>query len=89
MFPDHKLKEKLVLETELFNNQLNELLERNEQETGYMINEFKNKLSKELRVEYVDLKEIMDEEITIDLGQNLRSQLNKVFQILIKNGVRF
>lgn len=46
-----------------------------------------NKLASKLKVDYLDFKDAEDLEMSIDLGENMRAQLEEVFSILKKNGI--
>jgi hypothetical protein len=48
---------------------------------------FLNKLASELRVDYADFRDAKDEEMTAELGENMRVQLEEVFGILERNGI--
>lgn len=49
---------------------------------------FLNKLASNLKVDYSDFIDASNEKMTIDLGENMRAQLEEVFGILEKNGIR-
>ena len=49
--------------------------------------EFINKLASKLRYEYMDFLDARELEMSVDLGENMRLQLESVFSILNKNGV--
>jgi len=62
---------------------------RSEVEVKYLVQEFKNKLGYELKVEYQDYLDIKDETyIEPELGLNLKDQLKRIFKILNDNGVK-
>ena len=46
-----------------------------------------NALAAKLKGEYIDFLESKTMDMTIDLGLNLRDQLEDVFNILIRNGI--
>lgn len=51
-----------------------------------------NKIGLDLHIEYQDflsIADLPDEEMTIDLGNNLKCQLQNIFKILQKQGVNF
>ncbi len=50
--------------------------------------EYLNKLASKLKIEYTDFCDGREVEMTLDLGENMRSQLEAVFSILEKNGVK-
>ncbi len=50
--------------------------------------EYLNKLASKLKIEYTDFCDGREVEMTLDLGENMRSQLEAVFSILDKNGVK-
>ena len=50
--------------------------------------EYLNKLASKLKIEYTDFCDAREVEMTLDLGENMRSQLEAVFSILEKNGVK-
>ncbi|SFK75709.1 hypothetical protein SAMN03159341_101433 [Paenibacillus sp. 1_12] len=64
-----------------------QLIEMSEQESTFASREFKRKLSGLLKWEYADLMEIKSDDMSLDLGGNLRLQLLKVFDLLIKEGI--
>lgn len=47
-----------------------------------------NRIGSKLKIEYEDFSEIMDEPMTEELGDNLRYQLQGVFDILKNSGIR-
>lgn len=49
---------------------------------------FLNKLASKLKVDYADFKDVETEQMTVDLGENMRFQLQEVFNILEKNGIK-
>ena len=50
--------------------------------------EYLNKLASKLKVEYTDFYDARELNMTLDLGENMRAQLEAVFSILDKNGVK-
>lgn len=50
--------------------------------------EFINRISSKLKVEYRDYKDAEDIEMNVDLGENMRLQLKSVFDILKNNGIQ-
>lgn len=50
--------------------------------------EFINRISSKLKVEYRDYKDAEDIEMNVDLGENMRLQLKAVFDILESNGIK-
>lgn len=88
----------LVSDLEKKNNELRDLEARHREnvqllhgiktrEDSNSLIEFKNKLGAQLKYEYLDFKDILESEMSVDIGENLRIQLNKVFNILKKQGV--
>lgn len=51
------------------------------------VNDFKGKLSDLLKVEFDDLTMVLDEEMTPELGNNLREQLKSIFRLLDREGI--
>lgn len=49
--------------------------------------ELLNKIAAKLKCEYMDFKDATSMEMTVDLGENLRLQLQSVFKILEKEGI--
>lgn len=47
-----------------------------------------NKIASELKFDYKDYCDAENMEMTIDLGENMRTQLDRVFSILCKNGIK-
>ncbi|WP_410495528.1 hypothetical protein QTL86_16800 [Cellulosilyticum sp. ST5] len=72
-----ELKEKVETIIKLDSNSLNHEFEA-----------YKNKLASILRMEYKDFKEIQNEDMSMDLGENLRDQLNEVFNKLMKSDIK-
>lgn len=68
---------------------LQSLIDMTERESVFVKDEFKNKLSSKLRLEYQDFKDILSEEMTVDLGENLRAQLENIFRLLKQEGMNF
>lgn len=50
--------------------------------------EFVNKLASKLKIDYNDFCDAKELEMNIDLGENMRAQLESVFSILEKHGIR-
>lgn len=50
-------------------------------------NEQLNAIASKLKAEYLDFKDALNIEMTVDLGENLRHQINAIFKILAKNGI--
>lgn len=48
---------------------------------------FMNKLASKLRIDYADFLDAKNEEMTKELGENMRAQLEEVFRILEQNGI--
>ena len=46
-----------------------------------------NRTASALKAEYLDLVSIKDEEMTVELGENLRCQMFEIFRILKKQGI--
>ena len=46
-----------------------------------------NSIASKLRSEYRDFKDVENEEMSLDLGENFRFQLQSVFRILAKSGI--
>lgn len=47
-----------------------------------------NRISSQLKVEYRDFLDAKEMEMTIDLGENMRLQLEAIFRILTKSGIK-
>jgi len=74
------------------NQALNNLIEVLNHENEYNLKTQLNVISKNLKVEYQDFMSIAnlpDNEMTLDLGNNLKCQLNNIFKILKKQGIKF
>lgn len=52
-------------------------------------NEQLKRLSSELRIEYQDFKDAEDLPMDVDLGENMRLQIQSIFKILRKHGLEF
>lgn len=48
-----------------------------------------NRIARQLKIEYQDFKSAEDMEMSVDLGENLRLQMQAVFDIFEKEGIRF
>jgi hypothetical protein len=51
--------------------------------------EYINRLASKLKIDYKDFADAKNLEMNIDLGENMRAQLESVFNILEKNGLKF
>lgn len=49
--------------------------------------ELLNSIASKLKCEYIDFKSAKNMPMTVDLGENLRVQINTIFQLLEKNGI--
>lgn len=49
--------------------------------------ELLNSIASKLKCEYMDFKSAKNIPMTVDLGENLRDQINTIFQLLEKNGI--
>ena len=49
--------------------------------------ELLNSIASKLKCEYIDFKSAKNMPMTVDLGENLRDQINTIFQLLKKNGI--
>ena len=65
--------------------ELQKLLEMEEAKHAHEMNAFKNRVKHQLQVEYRDFLDAKDMEMTIDLGENMRIQLEAIFRVLKKN----
>lgn len=81
-----KLEQKLKdFEKELNKNKnVIEIFEANAQTSK---KEMLNSLGAKLKTEFLDFQNALNVPMTVDLGENLRIQLNTVFKILEKNGI--
>lgn len=84
------LKKKEIELTELRNEvtKRNEVIAIYEADKNKTLEEKLKLLASKLKAEYYDFYGAMDNEMTIDLGENMRHQLESVFKILEKNGVK-
>lgn len=64
---------------------INEITEK---DNSKQYDEFINRVSKKVGLEYRDYKDAEDAEMTIDLGENMRIQLKTVFDILEEVGIK-
>ena len=65
--------------------ELQKLLEMEEAKHTHEMTAFKNRVKHQLQVEYRDFQDAKDMEMTIDLGENMRIQLEAIFRVLKKN----
>lgn len=62
--------------------------EMTEKDNSKQYEEFINRISQKIKLEYTDYKDAEDAEMNIDLGENMRIQLKAVFDILEKSGIK-
>lgn len=48
-----------------------------------------NRIARQIKIEYQDFKSAEDMEMSIDLGENLRLQMQVIFDIFEKEGIKF
>lgn len=48
-----------------------------------------NRIAGQIKIEYQDFKSAEDMEMSIDLGENLRLQMQVIFDIFEKEGIKF
>lgn len=48
-----------------------------------------NRIARQIKIEYQDFKSAEDMEMSIDLGENLRLQMQDIFDIFEKEGIKF
>lgn len=48
-----------------------------------------NRITRQIKIEYQDFKSAEDMEMSIDLGENLRLQMQAIFDIFEKEGIKF
>ena len=65
------------------------LMDMRDQQAEHKTEVLKNKLRKRLKIEYVDFNEIQSEEMTVQLGENIRAQIKSIFSILDSEGIKF
>ncbi len=51
------------------------------------MSQFKNRLARQLKVEVQDFESIEQDPMTVDLGENMRIQLQSVFRTLRQYGI--
>lgn len=66
-----------------------ELIDMGEHQSEFKTEVLKNKLRKKLRIEYIDFCEIESDEMTLQMGENIRMQLKNIFVILDREGISF
>lgn len=76
--------EKFLIE---YKNKVRLLHETNNMLESNSLQEFKNKLAGKLKVEYLDFKEVENEEIDKDIAEILKIKLANIFNELIKQGI--
>lgn len=85
-------KNKLIKDLES-KNRSNQLIIENlhnssELEKNNLLEDYKNKITFRLKAEYLDFISIRDKEINKDLANNLKTQLDNVFNELKRNGIK-
>jgi hypothetical protein len=65
-----------------------ELLEMIEAKSKQSVDQIKNRLVSKLRTDYLDFMQIDGEQMTVELGENLRIQLRNIFTILDEEGIK-
>ena len=83
-----ELNTKLSEDIKNRDKQLDTILQIDNKEENLQINEFKNKLSSKLRYLYIDFKDAENLPMSIDFGENLRLQMNEIFDILIRSDIK-
>ena len=48
-----------------------------------------NRIARQIKIEYQDFKSAEDMEMSIDLGENLRLQMQAILDIFEKEGIKF
>lgn len=48
-----------------------------------------NRIARKIKTEYQDFKSAEDMEMSMDLGENLRLQMQAIFDIFEKEGIKF
>jgi hypothetical protein len=84
-----RMRQELTEKEKEHQEKLQSLVDMTERESVFVKDEFKNKLTSKLRLEYLDFKDILSEEMTVDLGENLRAQLENIFRLLKQEGMNF
>ena len=67
--------------------ELQKLLQMEEARHAHEMSALKNRVAHQLQAEYSDFQDAQCMEMNIDLGENMRIQLENVFRILKKNGL--
>ena len=67
--------------------ELQKVLAMEEAKHAHEMSALKNRIKHQLEVEYRDFLDAKDMEMTIDLGENMRIQLEAIFRVLKKNGL--
>jgi hypothetical protein len=83
----NKKEQELVNQQSQFKEEIERLIEMSERESKFSTNELKQRLSRKLRIEVEDFNEIKDDEMTVELGENLRFQMENIFNILRAEGI--
>ncbi len=78
-----------VKEKEIDLKKKEELIDMLGRDRTKLSEEFQNRLSAKLRVEYRDFLDAETLPMNVDLGENMRLQLKSIFDILKKNGLSF
>jgi len=83
------LEKKLDQKEREYEQNRHALMDMSDHQTEFRTEEFKNKLRKKLRIEYMDFCEIQSDEMTVRLGENMRMQVKNIFSILKSEGISF
>ncbi|WP_003545349.1 hypothetical protein [Desulfotomaculum nigrificans] len=83
------LEKQLYDEKLKFENDKNQLFDMLELRPKQQLEQLKNRLQRKLRTDYLDFKLAENEQMTVELGENLRIQLSNVFNILSEEGIEF
>jgi hypothetical protein len=84
-----RLRQDMIEKEREHQEKLQSMIDMIEKESVFVKDEFKNKLTSKLRLEYLDFKDILSEEMTVELGENLRAQLENIFRLLKQEGMNF
>lgn len=85
----NNLEELLVQKEHEYKENQHALMDMRDQQAEHKTEVLKNKLRKRLKIEYVDFNEIQSEEMTVQLGENIRAQIKSIFSILDSEGIKF
>lgn len=83
-----QLEEELNKTRASHKEKVDNLLDMSEHEVNFVVKEFQNVLTRDLRLEYSDYMSVVNDEITPELAENFKAQLMNIFTILRNKGLK-